>query len=50
MVFGATAINGVINYFFPVAQDVSLLHVVQTDSRAHPASYPWVQGGKAAEA
>jgi hypothetical protein len=25
---------------FPAGQDFSLLHTVQTESRAHPASYP----------
>jgi hypothetical protein len=29
----------------PVGQEFSLLHVVQTDSGAHPASYPMSTGG-----
>jgi hypothetical protein len=32
-------------YIFPAEQDFFLLHVVQTGSRAHPASYPMVTGG-----
>jgi hypothetical protein len=35
---------------FPVVQDFSPLHSVQTGSRAHPASYPIRTGGKPAEA
>jgi hypothetical protein len=31
-------------------QEFSLLHVVQTGSEAHPASYPMGTGGKAAGA
>jgi hypothetical protein len=30
---------------FPAMQDFSLLHSVQTDSGAHPASYPMHTGG-----
>jgi hypothetical protein len=29
---------------FPAVQDFSLLHSIQTDSGAHPASYQWVSG------
>jgi hypothetical protein len=34
----------------PVEQNISVLHVVQTGSGAHPASYPMGTGGKAAGA
>jgi hypothetical protein len=30
---------------FPMGQEFSLLHFVQTGSRAHPASYPMGTGG-----
>jgi hypothetical protein len=30
---------------FPALQDFSLLYVVKTESRAHPASYPMGTGG-----
>jgi hypothetical protein len=40
-----SSVGTAVSYDGPTVQDFSLLHVVQTDSRTHPASYPMGTGG-----